>query len=232
MIMIYALNINCQEAEANVERAMACLTKARQNQILRYKNKRDGLRSLYGEALARTVLASRLDCRPQQIEIFYNSYGKPYILDYAWHYSVSHSGDYVGCAVSRRNIGFDLQQMKQANLKIAKRFFSANEYQLLLSKKMADCENQTQRELFFKLWTLKESYVKYKGTGAAISFSSFEFCERDVDQKLVLHSNSERLFTENGLINGQYAYGIVSEEQTKDLNVKEWSIENALRYNN
>lgn len=56
---------------------------------------------------------------------------------------------------------------------VAKRFFAKEEYELLLQK-----EGEERRALFYELWTLKESYVKYKGMGLALPFHQFCF-ERD-----------------------------------------------------
>ena len=77
--------------------------------------------------------------------------------DIGIHFSVSHSGDYWVCAVSRREVGLDIQfRGAEYRREIAKRFFHPEEYEYLESNDYRD---------FFTIWTAKESYVKFNGRG-------------------------------------------------------------------
>ena len=81
------------------------------------------------------------------------------------HFSVSHSGDFWVCAVSRREIGIDLQKKTtRFNPGIAERFFHADEHRYLETNGFGD---------FFMVWTAKESYVKFTGQGIGDGFSAF-----------------------------------------------------------
>lgn len=91
--------------------------------------------------------------------------GRPYLAGVKMEFSLSHSGEYIGCAVSPYRIGFDLQEIRPANFHgIAKRFFSKEE-QLYLEK--------FGESRFFSLWSRKEAFVKCTGRGMAQGFSSF-----------------------------------------------------------
>ncbi len=100
-------------------------------------------------------------------QILRTAKGKPYIEnpvtldDYdsstEVHFSVSHSGNYFLCAISDKNIGIDIQEMRKANTsKIAKRYFTEAEIRLV--------EEGDDRE-FFYIWARKEAYSKYTGKG-------------------------------------------------------------------
>ena len=77
--------------------------------------------------------------------------------DIGIYFSVSHSGDYWACAVSKQEIGIDIQkQTGKYSRGIAKRFFHSDEHKYLEANDFND---------FFKIWTAKESYVKFTGQG-------------------------------------------------------------------
>lgn len=92
--------------------------------------------------------------------------GKPY-FDFpgAPRFSVSHSGGVWGCALSAQRVGFDLERVRERDWQaVAARFFHPHERDFALAG---------GETAFFTLWTAKESYVKYLGTGIDESFSSF-----------------------------------------------------------
>ena len=109
--------------------------------------------------------------------------GKPFIPGLPdIHFNLSHSGDYIACAFSDREVGLDLQEQARTHtsiVRIAKRFFSAKEYEAILAlpaedpsvvpghpTNAADSDNSACRlPLFYNLWTIKEAYLKYLGCG-------------------------------------------------------------------
>lgn len=92
----------------------------------------------------------------------YGERGKPYFENIPLFFSISHSGEYVLCAVSRRELGADIQKIQSADvLKLAKRFFSESECRTL-----EGCESHRERQrLFFGFWARKEAYGKLTGEG-------------------------------------------------------------------
>ena len=89
--------------------------------------------------------------------------------------SISDSGRYWICVLADQAVGADLQKLElrpgedpgksAARIqKIADRFFHPAE---------AAYVRQTGRRGFFEVWTAKEAYVKYTGTGIDNTFSSF-----------------------------------------------------------
>lgn len=122
-----------------------------------------------GEALSCltvTEALGRLDERGRPIEIAYRygAGGKPDFADHALHFNLSHSGQYVCCALDREEVGIDIQQMRALKSReLVERRFSEGERTLL-----AGCANAAQREeLFYRIWVRKESYAKLTGEGIA-----------------------------------------------------------------
>ena len=95
--------------------------------------------------------------------------GKPYVEGENVFFSVSHSGNMVLCGVSDSPIGVDIQKIDNFNHDIIARFFGKNEQRAILSMK----DNDAKKNMFYKIWTLKESYSKMTGEGLG-GFRKFE----------------------------------------------------------
>ncbi len=95
--------------------------------------------------------------------------GKPYLKGGDIHFNISHSGSVAICVVSKYPVGCDVEKVKEVDLKLAKRYFHDEEI-----KKIFSYEKDVDRiDAFFRLWTLKESFVKAVGKGLAIPLNSF-----------------------------------------------------------
>ena len=98
---------------------------------------------------------------PILLEYTYGQNGKPYFKEYPFHFNLSHSGEFVVCVVSEREVGVDIQEHRNGNVeRIANRYFTAEE-----RKTLEECEPAGQRQMFFDLWATKEAYGKYTGEG-------------------------------------------------------------------
>jgi 4'-phosphopantetheinyl transferase len=163
--------INIREVVPNrlLEELEQIISKEKRKRIKKFKFQEDYLRSLYGEVCIRKVVSETVGISPAEIIISRNGYGKPYIENVPdLHFNISHAGDWVACIVSANECGIDIEHVKDIDLKIAERFFHEDEYSFLTDKR-----GKERTERFFELWTLKESYVKYKGKGLQIPLNSF-----------------------------------------------------------
>ena len=74
-------------------------------------------------------------------------------------FNISHSGDLVICAVSDFEIGIDIQEKSRMNTdRIAKKIMSPAEHKKYL-------ESSERQDFFYRVWVMKESYVKWTGDG-------------------------------------------------------------------
>lgn len=105
--------------------------------------------------------------------ILYEQMKKAYGIEADTAYNLSHSGDYVLCSVStgqKAKVGCDIEEMKEPNLKIARRFFCTAEYERIAGE---DHEAMRQ-EFFYRYWVLKESFAKATREGLALGMDTFE----------------------------------------------------------
>lgn len=122
------------------------------------------------------LLASGLIVREALLRVFgienptftVGEYGKPELVDHPdVYFNLSHSKGTVACTVSNVPCGLDIEYIEQPKHmeQIVNQFFSNFERgAILLSAEPA--------EAFLRLWTLRESYVKMRGTGFATGLST------------------------------------------------------------
>ena len=97
-------------------------------------------------------------------------YGKPYLPEHPEiHFSLSHSGTRVLCAVAGVPVGCDVERVGRGSEKLAVRFFHPEEREALNAEK----DPEAWQRLFARIWTRKESRVKADGTGISAPFSGF-----------------------------------------------------------
>ncbi len=153
------------------EKILNCLPCDRVMKIKKFRKYEDSLRTLTAEVLIRTIACTRLKKDNESIKFETGKHGKPYIPNQDdFHFNLSHSGDWVVCAVSHRPVGIDVEKIKEVDFAIANRFFSAQEARDLFLK-----EGEERKDYFFNLWTLKESYIKADGRGLSLPLNSFSF---------------------------------------------------------
>ena len=119
----------------------------------------------------RYILWKHYGITSKEIVFRYNKYGKPLFIEpKGIHFNISHSGEWVLCGVSDAPIGIDIEGGMVDMLAIAERFFSKEEAKYIDSHPICDRD-----DAFFKIWTLKESYIKCIGMGLQIPLNSFHF---------------------------------------------------------
>lgn len=98
-------------------------------------------------------------------------HGKPFFPDTGFFYNLSHSGDVVMCAASdAATVGCDVEMIRDAaGEKIADRFFCDDEKIFTEAAEDADA----RRRRFFRVWTMKESFIKATGAGMSMPLDSF-----------------------------------------------------------
>jgi len=132
--------------------------------------------------ILRQLLGNYLSVYPQDLSFSYGTKGKPYLnqtADYPLQFNLSHSHEYALFGFTQKHlIGVDLEYQRPMPdaLKIARRFFSQQESQMLQK-----VETEQRSRLFFQLWTAKEAYLKAIGTGLSNSLASIEISRNRFD---------------------------------------------------
>ena len=100
-----------------------------------------------------------------------NEHGKPYLTDAPETYvNWSHSGAYVICAISDREVGIDLQKMdREPGKNLIRKALTLQE-----QKAYEQIEPEKQKKRFYEYWSAKESFLKALGTGFYTSLARFQ----------------------------------------------------------
>ncbi len=102
------------------------------------------------QLLARHILQKRLDL---DSILFKNKQGKPF-LNNGEYISISHADNYVGVAISKNDIGIDIEKTSDKLTRIISKFLNKNERNL---------PNQLDNKQLLHIWTAKESIYKLMG---------------------------------------------------------------------
>ncbi|WP_310603740.1 4'-phosphopantetheinyl transferase family protein [Anaerosporobacter sp.] len=179
----YAINTTTV-TEDMINRLSPFVSQERRLSADKYKFFIDKARCILGEYLARYALKKHYNLSDNDISFSTSTYGKPFLKDIDnIYFNISHSGNWVVCVVGDEPLGVDVEKIAHTDLHLAERFFTQNEYTRIL-----ECAVKDRADEFFKLWTLKESYIKAIGKGLHMSLDSFEF--RHIQDK-------EQLFIDN-----------------------------------
>lgn len=98
-------------------------------------------------------------------------YGKPSLAEHPeLHFNLSHASGIAACMTGDTECGIDCEKVSHYRPNVVKRAFSESERELVMSLP------ESERSLmFFRLWTLKEAYVKALGIGISYPLSTAEF---------------------------------------------------------
>jgi 4'-phosphopantetheinyl transferase len=164
-------------SQSQFQRYRSVLSLEEQDQAQRFYFEHDRTRYVLAHALARAALAYVSGCSPRELCFGKGPYGRPHAQypDEAvpLSFNISHTAGLVGVALSTCSpVGLDIEflQREIAPLEIGRITMTAEELSMLRALGMRE-----MREQFLRLWVLKESYIKARGTGFSTDPTSFSF---------------------------------------------------------
>lgn len=176
-IDLHVLRLSCfdgQSEEELVEQFGGLLTpeeRVRQQRPTIEKRRREVLLT---RALVRTVLSSYTGADPLSWRFGAGEHGRPFIDGPAeFDFNLSHCEGMIVCLVAKAPmLGVDVEFMPRRGRldEVAEHFFAAPECAALRAVPEAE-----KRRRFFTYWTLKEAYIKARGTGLALPLDAFWF---------------------------------------------------------
>lgn len=144
----------------NLDRALLrFVSEERKNKINGYRFSKEKKLALYAALLLPFACTDQYDLSFAEVDPIWPQNGKPLLKSHPEiHFSIAHSGNCVAVAVSDEEIGLDAELIAKAPMKVLKRAFSPNEAAQIQTAVNPNLE-------FFRIWTRKEAYGKYLGTG-------------------------------------------------------------------
>jgi len=166
-ISVYTADTAALDDDRLFGKLYAAVSERRKRKTDRYRFRKNKNQSLCAEYL--------LMCACREFGVDYGSEiregdgGKPAFAASSVSFNLSHSEKRAMCVMADCEVGCDVEKIERCNPELARRFFAAAEIQAL-----ENCETDTERDiLFYRIWTLKESYLKCTGQGITVPLSSF-----------------------------------------------------------
>ena len=207
---VYIADISVLKDASIFEELLKRVPEYRQKKAMSFKFPKGKMQSL-GVGLLLKKACDDAGLAHADERVAYGENGKPYLVDCPEiHFNLSHSGERVMCVVSPFEVGCDVEIIKGDRGRLAERFFKPEESAWI--KHFETLELQS--EAFYRLWTLKECYMKVTGRGLSLMPDMFAL-HVDEHEHISLYHDEERpeyAFREIDLRDGyRYAYCIKNE---------------------
>lgn len=149
----------------------------RRERIAKYRSPLDQKLSLYAECITRIGLSRATHTPAAVLEFQYVERHKPTaVTTSTYDFSYSHTHSAILCAITGKGkIGADIEEIKKAPLNVMRRVFHSKEIEYVQNSSPALIDRH-----FFEIWTRKEAYTKYLGTGLATELTSINTLSSDL----------------------------------------------------
>ena len=188
-------------------KAFSMISEDRREKIRNYKNEMTARLSLGAGVLLRIVMDKN---GVSEEQILTEEYGKPYLSSGAFHFNLSHSGEYVFCAYDELPIGMDIQKIKNDIPKHTDKILSEKEKQYLASLGEMD-----RMIAFYTIWADKESVIKCDGRGLRLPLQTISVTsERNMLSKI--NFEEKQLFIKRlNILHPHYAVSVCSSKENE-----------------
>jgi 4'-phosphopantetheinyl transferase len=178
------------------------------------------LRFIKAHATLRAVLGLYLDEDAKAIQFAYNAHQKPFVHfpPTSLTFNLAHSHTLAVIALTlEHDIGVDLEKIdteaKEHKIQLAKRFFTDQEYQQLLTA--------NKNAAFYQLWAYKEALIKAVGKGLSLSLASFAI---DLEKETQTLNYNQQTWTLTALpLDPDYPAALATNQAIK--NIYYWKFE-------
>jgi 4'-phosphopantetheinyl transferase len=182
------------------------------------------------KSILKIILSNYMDIDVYDIDFVFNKYGKPSLStslknNYI-NFNISHSEDIGVFAFSTHEVGVDVEKIKPIDniedvIELCFTDFEKQWYNRI--------DKKFQMDTFFKIWTIKEAFIKAIGKGLSFSPLNIELTNEFGNQIKINKINSEDYLNKNfhvktfSILHG-FITSIVYEGQ-KQINIFNWKFE-------
>lgn len=115
-------------------------------------------------------------------EVAQKENAKPFLVgQQGIDFSITHTKGLVVCGISERRIGVDAEYIRQFDERLMRRICTEEEIVYITGVKEGQ---ETRDEKFFRLWTLKESFLKATGQGLSFPMREISFSVRTLEKQM------------------------------------------------
>jgi 4'-phosphopantetheinyl transferase len=220
----HAVKFTAQQISSFRQMLGSIIDAEKMKRIDTYRFQADRDRAIIGVVLSRSVLCKRLGLMNSELNINVSPSGKAYVRGARdFEFNIAHSGDWIVCGAGQGRIGVDVERIAEPDAGFAERYFSLPEAELLRTSDAA-----SRRQLFFSIWTLKESYVKALGKGLTMPLDGFSLLFQSHSIRAVSEGRDAgfhfRLFQD---LDPDFSFAMCSENPPPE-NARVWSLQDLI----
>lgn len=168
----YIKNFSCFSDEKQKE-YLAFLDEEKLSQFNMTTNESRKKSLLISHGFLKETVSEEYDIDKKDLVFSVTESGKPFCKSHGdIHFSISHSGDYFAVAISEKEVGIDIQILKNPDDKLIGRVCCENE-------KLFVNASENKEKAFTEIWTKKEAYLKALGTGIDRELKTVDTTELD-----------------------------------------------------
>ena len=169
MTKTYIMNSRQFEDKNMFSQALNLISPYRRQKIALLRHENDKNRSL-AAALALNAALKNYALEERMMEYDVGEQGKPLLRYYPEiNFSLSHSGDYAICSIGEEEIGNDIERVRSGKERVAEHFFAKEELSWI-----QNAESPEEKDArIFRIWTIKESFLKVTGLGMSLPLKAF-----------------------------------------------------------
>lgn len=150
------------------------LDKEKRAEYLSSSNENRKKSILLSQGFAKEKIAEEFSLDKKDIIFSVTQAGKPYCKSHRdIYFSLSHSGNFLALAISDRDVGIDIEKIRNAKESLVSRVCCDNEKKMIFSDEYPD-------KKFTEIWTRKEAYLKALGTGIDRELTSIDTTDENL----------------------------------------------------
>ncbi|MBV8802172.1 MAG: 4'-phosphopantetheinyl transferase superfamily protein [Gammaproteobacteria bacterium] len=206
---------------SQIDRFLTLLSPDELERIARLRFEKHRERFIITRAVLRQILSCYIKTSAEKILFSYTPQGKPYLTLNSIYFNTSHSHDIAVYGFSGNNeIGIDVEKIEPTfNIKVAKRFFSKEEYQYLLN-----APDREKNKIFYTLWSRKEALVKTIGSGLYTPLNAFSCLLQEKSSHVFLREKDKEwnFHMEDFNVHPDYHSAFAVKPPVTNISVWEW----------
>lgn len=186
MIVLY-MPIDKDNFTSVEEKLLSFISNDRKDKIININQDKVKLLSLYSAILLRYGLSKYYGIN-QELIFDKSDEGKPFLTNIdGFDVNISHTTGMVMCGINNSGkIGVDVEHKRSVHKNVEKKVYSLEEIEYINS-----AEDSSSR--FFEIWTKKEAYTKYLGTGLRYNLNTINMLS-DIHSDNLLFWNVDDYF--------------------------------------
>ena len=203
--------------------------------VNKYKSEELKNRQIISKGVLRVLIAKYTNFSPNEINLYYNEFGKPFVSGDSdgnnLFFNLSHSDNIAVFIFSKNwNVGIDVERVKElADMEsVVNLCFSESE-----KKWFGKIQSAKKKEIFYKIWTSKEAYIKAIGKGLSFSPNRISLVQKTDNELFINEINGDKDYSRWKLItfkpHPDFISSVVIENDS--LTIKHLSLEPQFIFN-